>query len=242
MRAPVGVAKAEIALTVAALHGARELLSPGRGRTLVTIDEADFGVGRPDLLVLTLSTSRLSAKARRGLRLRNFVEAIVLAAEAGEGTALSLTSKHRADVERRLSQTGWGSVSDHDISDIATYESLLLEAKVKDWRTGLAQLARARRHFSQAALLMPRSVLIRVPRTYLRAYAIGLIAYTPTEVTWVRQAPARAQALSSRLWLDELAIRRVLGGVVTTSPTLDLPQTGEPRALTQQLADSLEHS
>jgi hypothetical protein len=219
VRPQVGIAKAERALTAASVSKGLDLLRPGRGRVLVIIDEADLGLGRPDVVLLAVSMARLRWKASHGLRLVNRVEASVLAGTVqGSRSFAAITPKRTRELRMKLAARGWlGPVSPR-IDAVAIEDNLLVEAKVRDWRTGLIQLARARRYFRKAALLMPAEALVHVPRAYLAAYRLGLVAYDPPGgVRWVRRSPITVQNLSALLWLDELAIRHVVDGAILSS-------------------------
>src|SRR5947209_460440 len=55
VRPPVGVAKAEARLTRVALAQPYALVRPGRGYGLMALDEVELGIGRPDVVMLSLS-------------------------------------------------------------------------------------------------------------------------------------------------------------------------------------------
>jgi len=186
---------------------------------LVVIDEADLGLGRPDVVLMAVSMARLRWKAEHSLRLANRIEAGVLAGTVVETRlAETITPKHRRDVRLRLAERGWMRQARRQIEGVAIGDNLLVEAKVRDWRTGLVQLARARSYFRKAALLMPEAALAYVPRPYLSSYRLGLVAYEePARVRWIRRSAVHTQDLSARLWLDELAIRHVIDGAILSS-------------------------
>lgn len=113
-------------------------MRPGRGYGLIVLDEVELGVGRPDVVILSLSGAALRAWIDRGLRLQNWTEARVLAGaiDPRERVSAAVGHEHVRVIERRLRFRGW----DGRALRPAVREAYLLEAKVTDWRTGLVQL------------------------------------------------------------------------------------------------------
>jgi hypothetical protein len=205
----VGVPKAERELTQAALLGARLLLRPGSGRSLLVLSEVEIGVGRPDLLLLSVSRRALEARERAGLRLANLTEARVLAA-LNNGGVSGHSAGHVRTVGTRLQETGWIR-SPGDVAAVRPTigDSMLIEAKTGDWRTGLQQLTRNRwaSHFS--ALLMPVESHRRVPRRSLRHNHLGLLVLNGRGLRWQIKSPRRSLSWLADVWLTELAIREL---------------------------------
>lgn len=203
----VGVPSAERTLTEAVLRDAYALLSPGSGRSLFVLSQVDLGVGRPDLLLLSASRKALHARARSGLRLANLTEARVLAAinnRGGSGHSVG----HVRTVTARLRQAGW-ITSTGGVRAVrpAVADSILVEAKVSDWRTGLQQLTRTRWAAHASALLMPTASKRRVPRRTLRHNHLGLLVLNDHGLRWQIKPPRRPITWLADAWLAELAIR-----------------------------------
>lgn len=237
MTSTIGIAKAELLLTGVLRAQARSLARPGRGYRLYVLDEVALGVGRPDLVVLVASPAVLEHRRREGLRIRNWAEARVLAkvmfGERQRG--VGFTREHTEALRRRLTASAWGDYLQRRHGPTrAIRQSLLVEAKVRDWRTGLAQLSRNRGLFGGAALLLPLTAAPRVPRAILRAHGIGLLVLdTRGKVRWVRRGPERAVPHMSELWLTELLVR---SSEVRSAPSTGGPQ--RPPTTPTPLADS----
>lgn len=211
VRSPIGIAKAEARLTRVALSKPYELVRPGRGYGLIVLDEVELGVGRPDVVILSLSGAALRAWIDRGLRLQNWTEARVLAGtiDPRERVSAAVGYEHVRAIQRRLRFRGW----DGRALRPAVREAYLLEAKVTDWRTGLVQLTHRQLLFSHAALLLPESVAPRVPRPLLRWHGLGLaVVDDDGEVRWSRRPVARRLSLAAQLWLTELAVEHFDSG------------------------------
>lgn len=206
----VGEPVAEARLTEAVLRHAHSLIAPGPGRRLLALSEVELGLGRPDIVLLSASPNGLDARARRGLRLANLTEAQILASLHGNGCSQHSDSHVRA-VSRRLVQGGWidrrGAV--RPVRSLID-RSLLIEAKIKDWRNGVGQLTRTRWVAERSALLVPSNRSHLVPRTMLRHNRVGLVIERPDgTLRWeVRPRPRRLSFLAD-VWLTELAIRHL---------------------------------
>ena len=88
-------------------------------------------------------------------------------------------------------------------------DSLIVEAKVSNWRRAVSQLARIRDSAHRSALALPADCVGRVGRPFLKKNQLGLLAVdTRGGVTWRRGSPRRELSLAADLWLVELAIRQ----------------------------------
>ena len=217
----VGLAKQEQTLTTAAAAGASKILQPGRGRRLIVLEEVELGTGRPDLLLVTCAPTRLDVRRQSGLRITNLTEARVLAhllALPEDAQTVTppggITSGHYRHLRNRLSNRSWLTPSGRgEAVRPAAFESLLIEAKVANWRGGLLQLLRNQRAASSIALLVPTSVNYKVDRALLQRYGVGLLLFDPSKgVTWQRRSRQRALTRARELWLAELAIRHLESG------------------------------
>jgi hypothetical protein len=208
-RRNVGVAKAERRLTETLVALPTSLVSPGRGRRLLVVDELELGIGRPDVFIGVVSPAALAAWAHGRPRVTNWTEARVLSAmwRPAEGRFVGVSASHEQSIRKRLLRNGWKD----EPSQLPLKDSLLVEAKVRDWRNGMVQLALARRLFRRTALLLPELVGPRVPRTLLDSYGVGLALQSGTgAIRWGRKPRRRAVPLAADLWLTELAARHWL--------------------------------
>ncbi len=238
--ARIGAPRAELALVRAVLREADTVLPPGRGRITIALSEVELGLGRPDVLLATASPARLRKRLRNRVVIQNWQEARALAAIIQDEVLEGVTRKHARALHRRLRARGWSQEVAETVR-IVSADAVLVEAKVKDWRTGLAQVARARAWFPKSALLVPKSVARRVPRVILDSHAVGLLAYDGVSTQWVRKPPRRVPSLAARLWLDELVIRHIerTGAFRTTRPLRTHPLHDES---TRPLAHRMERS
>lgn len=209
-RSSVGQPIAEAGLTSAVLQHARTLVSPGPGRVLLTLSEVELGLGRPDVVLLTASLTGLAARARQGLRLANLTEAQVLVSVDGR-LATQHSESHVRTVTRRLAENGWLTRTGQlRAVPRLVAQSLLIEAKVRDWRNGVGQLTRTRWVAQRSALLVPAATSHLVPRAMLRHNRLGLIVErSDGSLRWeVRTRPRQLSPLAD-VWLTELAIRHL---------------------------------
>jgi hypothetical protein len=188
----VGIAKNEFALTSSLVRLRNEVLPPGRGYRTVAIDEVELGVGRPDVLLAAISVADL----------RRWIRDI----RPSEARLAEVSINHFRSISRRFDQSAAKHVRR---LQNPTRESLLIEAKLSDWRSGIAQLAPARRYFSRTALLVPVRVAPRVPTQLLRSQRIGLLSIDGMKLVWHRRAVASSNSLAYGLSPRPSAIRRL---------------------------------
>lgn len=201
----VGVPRAESTLTDAVLRTARLLLRPGPGRSLFMLTEVELGIGRPDVLLMTGSMNAVCSRAKTGPRLHNWTEARVLAAWANRDLAHGVTPAHATSVRRRLKGRGW-RIHEDALRPLVS-DSLLIEAKVRDWKRGIRQLSRTRHLVQRSALLVPRNSIARVDRRWLTHGSLGLIALDEGGLRWERKGRRHKVSPAANLWLSELATR-----------------------------------
>lgn len=202
----VGVPTHETILTAAIVDRPDVVLSGRRSdHTMVVLEEVELGIGRPDLIVLTLDLAVVALRASAGLRLANLTEARALGSLlSGDPVSAGISLKHLRKVSDRLEDAGWLDPrrTEHAVSD-----SVVIEAKVSHWGKGVGQLVRVRWASHTAALLVPTDVAPYVPRTMLRSNGLGLLAQEREGVVW-RKAPSRADLpIHIDAWLCELATR-----------------------------------
>ena len=218
----VGAPVAEKALTVALSEQAR-CLFPGDGRPLMVLDEPELAVSgsrRPDAVLLLFDASGVETIRRRaelGLRLRLPVHAAALAeiAEPDPVRRGHLIRRWSGAYARKAARdvTGAGWSADDQPPGRVFADALVVEAKMSDWRRGLAQLSASRWAGRKSALLMPAAVVHRVRPEALTHEGIGLLAHDGGgAIGWRREPADRPLGLMADLWLAELAIRRLETG------------------------------
>lgn len=205
----VGKPQAERVLTEALGHQAVGLVAPGSGRSLLHLQDVELGTGRPDAILVAISLGGLHARRSKGLRLPSLAHAQFLNA-IYTGRQSSYSAGHAASLTRTLRSLGW--VTDHERVRVVprlVSRSLVVEAKMTDWRHGVGQLLKARWASHCAALLMPHETQHRVPRTTLEHNGLGLLVANQGNVIWGAEAPTLDLSWIADLWLTELAIRAV---------------------------------
>lgn len=172
-RRRIGVPVQEGLLTAGFLQRVYGAKRPGLGRSTYVLLEPQLGAGRPDVVLLTISPSALEWFRRSDLRLPS-----PLAARAADPrsdiTSLGVSKSHALAVRRNLERQGWLDADFARISNIIS-ESVAIEAKMRDWKSAIRQVAKFRGLFSQSAILMPRRPLPDAAFTALAYYDCGLL-------------------------------------------------------------------
>lgn len=220
-RQVVGRAIHEVTLTDALRRSSHRLLPPGQGRSVVTISEAAIGRGRPDVLFVVVSRTALNAYIASGHAVSTLTEARALATRAA-----AYTGKKSDEVtEVRTAGKPWTYAAVRQFST-SVVDSLAVEAKMKDWKQAIRQASRFRHLSHRAAIMLPNPRSLARAESYLQTYDLGFIALGPKRATlYVRAAKSDLQP-SYRLWLLELAARRVRTKCL---PPLET-RRGHPRA------------
>lgn len=210
-RRVVGQPIHESLVTSAVARSASGLFAPGTGRTLYSACEVDLGIGRPDHVFVAVSPGTLSARASHEIRFDSLTEARVLAEELGFERS-GCSAAHAQSVRLRLRRRGLLSPVVTQMLLRTELESLIVEAKVTDWKSGLRQLNRTSWLTHRSAIAMPSPFLGRVSESFTAANRIGLIEVDTVEgnAEWRQHAPRSAIPLSARLWLAEIALREAL--------------------------------
>lgn len=207
----VGVPRDELELHRALVRPG--LLHPGRGRSVVFIPEADLRFGRADLLALFLNQAALKAHRRSGVRFKSETHARAAAwsllGETQDVTALlGVSDAHAKAVIRSVQAMDRGALA--RAAALVTY-SVVIEAKVTDWRRAVLQTRRYAHLVDDLAIAMPDAALKKVPRDLVRRTGIGLIGIESQHARWVRRPRGTIPALGARLWLAEIAARTLDG-------------------------------
>lgn len=206
----VGIPTHEALLTAAVVRRPDSVLGAmSTDHALVLLEEVELGIGRPDLIVLTVDLATLSLRKTAGLRLHNLTEARALGALlSGDPTTSGVSARHLRKLTDRLTEAGW---LDSYVTSRAVNDSVLIEAKVSHWGKGVGQLARVRWASHSAALLVPTDVVSRVPTAMLNVNGLGLLTQDGGVIAWHKASPRADLPLHMDAWLCELATRALEG-------------------------------
>ena len=208
----VGVPVAERALTEALDVFASRILPPGPGRSLIHMREVELGTGRPDAVLVVVSSAGLESRLQKGLRLPSLAHARVLES-IRTGAPSGYSRRYSSQLTKSLQEIGWLTQRNQvrEVTNLVA-RSLVVEAKISDWRRGIGQLAKARWACHDGALLMPMDKQHRVSRTALRHNRLGLLVARSEKVEWrIRSHHVELRRMAD-LWLTELAIRSLEAG------------------------------
>lgn len=197
----VGQAVHEIALTDALTRSSTRLLPPGPGRSVVVIPEVAIGRGRPDILVVVVSMTSLNAYLGSGLRVETLTQARALIAGSALSTPRGVKTLKKEGRE-------W---TDNEVRRYSTsvFDSLAIEAKVKDWKQAIRQASRFRHLAHRAAIMLPGSAVSSRVEPYLRTYDLGFIGFNRSRPAWCVSASKSELSPANALWLLELAAREI---------------------------------
>jgi hypothetical protein len=197
----VGVPTHELALHKALALNFASIVSSGSGRSAFLITEPQLGFGRPDGIVLTMSSRALTRVTESGLRLPSLD-----AAKSLIGASSSLSQSHSRQLSRNLQRNGW---TRSDVLRHADYvgQAVAIEAKMTDWKKAIRQAAIYRLGTGSAAILLPRRVVPLVNDENLAAHGIGLISEHENDLTWISHPRSTLVSASHRAWLVELLLR-----------------------------------
>ena len=205
----VGVPVAERVLTSDLYDLAPRLFAPGSGRSLIRLREVEIGTGRPDAIFLVISSAALEARRRADMRLPSIAHARVLESMR-TGCPSGYCQRHVKKLVKSLWDLGWLTRRGRVRALQRTIaRSLLVEAKISDWRRGILQLTRARWAGHQAALLMPLETHHRVSSVALDHNRLGLIVRNQCHLDWRITSPTLQLGWMADMWLTELALREI---------------------------------
>ncbi|MFN7151855.1 MAG: hypothetical protein ACK4V6_20540 [Microthrixaceae bacterium] len=192
------------------LH-ALKLMRPGPGRSIYVVEEPELGgAGRPDLVFVTIPAATLRKYQQSGLRLSSQASARLLDSQVGTNSR-GVSPSYAQNLRRELAVQGWTQVKAEHLASMVT-DTFAVEAKIRDWRRAMHQVARFRRMFDRSAILMPQREL--PPETWrsLDFYRCGLLFRDGSEFDWVREPTTETPPMWSRLWLLELILRGLDSG------------------------------
>ena len=206
----VGQPTHERALTDALASSIARLFPSGPGRSTYIIFEPELGRGRPDAIAVHVSSAALAAVMRQGLRLPHLTASrAALAVDHTDG--LGVTGTYGRALRSRIRTAGWTESRASAVSGLVV-DSLAIEAKMKDWRRALRQVAAFRAYAHRAALLVPESVADRVEPVGLDVYQAGLLVELAGQAEWRREAPRQDLDPAASAWLVELLMRGLESG------------------------------
>ena len=205
----VGIPIHERQLTEAFLQNLPSVVRPGAGRSIYVLEEVDLGAGRPDVVVLTISSAAFESFRRTGLRLPSPLAARALDLGIGSGD-LGASVSHVNSIRRELRQAGWFDV-DLDRIVASVHDSLAVEAKMKDWKQAVRQVGRFRSHFRRSAVLMPKRPITDDMLRSIGFYGFGLLFRDGDQMYWEQAATEQGPPGTSSVWLLELLLRGLEG-------------------------------
>jgi hypothetical protein len=191
----VGQAIHELALTEALSKASARLLPPGNGRSVIVIPEVAIGRGRPDILVIVVSVASLHSYLASGLQVQTLREARAL-----------VTDPIRSSPVKGAGRT-W-TESDIKRFSKSVFDSLAVEAKMKDWKQAIRQASRFRHLAHRAAIMLPDDSVLGRAEPYLRTYDLGFIGLAKRRPFWFLSAGKTQLHPGHALWLLELAARQ----------------------------------
>ncbi len=176
--------------------------------------EPRIGRGRPDLLLLAISSSGLVSYLNKSIRLSTFTEAQVISGDVNEPVGVS--ASYARDLRLRVQAANWKDSQLVHAQNLV-HDSLAVEAKMSDWRRAVRQVARFGPMAHRTAILMPENVAARVDLRTLGVYETGLIAMSGDRLSWLRSAPKRPLGDAQKLWLLELLHRQLEGSQIPSA-------------------------
>lgn len=212
------LSKPRIAQPIRELHlhraldlNAAKLFRPGPGRSTYLIEEPEIGFGRPDAVLVQISTVGLKRIQDVGLRLPSLAAARSLFAEGESG----VTPQHSRALVRSLTRDGW--TRDRMVSSsLLLFDSLSVEAKLTDWKRAIRQANSYRVGTHRSAVLMPKTQVKNIDAANLEYHGIGLMQEASGRVQWVTMPKYSSMAPSGSAWLIELLIRGLENGTAHT--------------------------
>lgn len=187
-------------------------MHPGPGRSVYVVEEPELGgAGRPDLIFVTIAAATLRAYQKAGLRLPSQASARLLDVSHVAATSGGISATYAQNLRRGLAVRGWTQGDAEHFASMVT-DTFAVEAKIRDWKRAMHQVARFRRMFDRSAILMPSREL--PPETWrsLDFYRCGLLFRDNNRFHWVREPIATAPPMWSRVWLLELTLRGLESG------------------------------
>lgn len=208
-RPAVGVPIHEAVLVDYLKRAITELFPPGSGRSTYVLLEPELGSGRPDLIVLTVSTQSVAKFRKSGLRLSSLTAARSLDSSLSPKD-LGVTERYAASLRKKIpSQLRVNELRSFSSS---IHEAIAIEAKMSDWRRATLQAARFQGLVDRAILVMPEKKAQNIPPLTLERYGLGVLIESGQNIAWKTKGKRHDTSQSNRLWLLELLIRGLENG------------------------------
>ena len=196
--------------------GGRLLMPPGRGRTLIILDEVPFSNGRTDLLMVVASWQALFRLATSAPRFRTEIECHVAADSlldevfrpSATAARLRVSEPYVRRIAARVADANTERTIRRDARIVA--DSCVIEAKMDDWRRALAQASRYRGRAHRIAVALPEQSASNGNRAYFRRRGVGLVSLDAKPISWSLRPRKRGLHIGASLWLAELVRRRLL--------------------------------
>ncbi len=217
-RPTVGVPIHETAL-VRALEGRlSDVYRPGPGRSTYVLLEPELGQGRPDLMLVTISSSTVASFLSRNLRVPSLAAARALD-KTLDAAQLGISEGYARSLRKSLTDSGW---NDNDVKRYtsAVHDVTAVEAKMSDWTRALRQAIRFKSFVDQAVILMPSERVSKIKMENLEHYQIGLMSSDSTGIRWELKPTEMRTDYANRIWALELLLRGIdRGTAYRFSPT-----------------------
>lgn len=205
----VGQPVQELLLMRSLVNRAPALFPPGPGRSAFLMLEPDIGFGRPDAIVVTTSMAALNAFVASDLRIPTFSAA--RAFHEFETTSAGLSPNYARDLRRRLTQSGWTQQGFARAANVVVH-SVAIEAKIRDWRQALRQVAKFHSAAHSSAILMPSHTAMRISNLSLDLYGTGVLSEDHGQISWRRRAITKDPGAAFKVWMLETLVRGLREG------------------------------
>ncbi|MGV8911437.1 MAG: hypothetical protein ACOH14_02380 [Rhodoglobus sp.] len=209
-RRRVGQPVQELTLTSILASDLSKLFRPGPGRSAYVIFEPEVGAGRPDVLVVSASSTALARYIKAGLRVST--PSATRALSAADESSLGISVPYARSLRKGLLQDGW-SQQEYARASVIVHDSLAIEAKVKDWKQALRQVAKFHVTAHRSAIFMPLKTARLIPIPVLEQYGAGLLVETGGRAEWLLTSPRRELEGPSTIWMLEVLVRAMENGL-----------------------------
>ena len=214
----VGIPVDEVVITEAVIAQHRRLMPPGRGYQTFVLEQAQTTEGRPDIIFVVASPRSIRWYTRSVPRLKSKAECEVISTMMTQRLAstpsavsarLGVSERYVASVMRDMQQRGMTVDVAERISKIVR-NSLVIEAKVRDWRRAIWQAHRFSGMMDMVAIAMPKDAKALIDSAYLQRIGTGLLCVDGDKTEWSVRPAKLNVSVGSRLWLTELVARSVM--------------------------------
>ena len=207
----VGVPKGEGLLVDDFVLQARKLFPPGVGRSLYVMREVPIGMGRPDLMLMAVSSRGLSRFLESGLSLPTYSAARALVF-GEEDLNIAVSQTHVRSLNKKLRELGWSDKA--ILSSNLVHDSVAIEAKLRDWRHAAWQVSKFKGFFQRSGILMPHTGVSERTVEMTTRRRMGLMALNSHNKSCELITPFDKKDIDTakRLWLLEMLRRGITNG------------------------------